>query len=249
VKARRFLETDRAYVVRTPASQSAWLGVGLLLLAALACGAVERTESTLPPVSAPPSASAAPTDAKIPASAGGTATPGSGDGSPQGPAISLLGSATFVGQAQAALELLASCAPEAVQTVDRHMNAIQESERSGMLVDTGIFLASSTTAFAPGYPPAAQVYWFAGAIVHDAQHSEQKAQGVIVDWSALSLPEREVIEADARGVQIEVLEDCLGALSAPDQASARYMLAYLQDMQAGVIPCDYCAVEWENRDW
>lgn len=221
----------------------------LLLPAALACAAIGRTEPALPPESATASPPAAPGNAEIPTRASGAGTPGSGERPPQPPAISLQGSAIFVGQAQAALELLASCAPEALQTVDRHMNAIQESDRSGMLVDSGIFLASSTTAFAPGYPPGAQVYWFAGAIVHDAHHSEQKAQGILVDWSALSLPEREVIEAGARGLQIAVLEDCLDALSAPDQTSARYMLGYLQDMQAGVIPCDYCAVEWENRNW
>ncbi len=239
-----FLETHVSRI-RPAARPFVWLGVCLLLPAGVACAPVGRTGPATSTTSRP----AAPTSAGIPTRAGATATPQSADRPARGPAISLQGSAAFVAQAQAALELLASCAPEALQTVDRHMNAIREFERSGMLVDTGIFLASSTTAFAPGYPPGAQGYWFAGAIVHDAHHSEQKAQGIIVDWSVLSLPERETIEADARGVQIAVLEECFDELSAPDQASARYMLTYLQDMQAGLIPCDYCAVEWENRDW
>lgn len=197
------------------------IGFALLLAGSLACAGSEGREPTL----APPSPTHSP------------------------PAISLQGSAAFVVRAQAALDLLASCAPHALRTVDRHMNAIQESDRSGMLVDTGVFLASSTTAFAPGYSSGAQIFWFAGAIVHDAHHSEQKAQGMVVDWSVLTLAQREAIEADARGVQIEVLEACLGGLGPADQSSARHMLSYLQDMQAGVIPCDYCAVEWENRDW
>jgi len=84
-------------------------------------------------------------------------------------AILVSGSDVFVTQTNAALDLLQQCAPEALATADQFLDAIQESDRSGMEVETDTFLVSLTTAFAPDYSLPAQVFWYAGSIIHDAR--------------------------------------------------------------------------------
>jgi hypothetical protein len=163
--------------------------------------------------------------------------------------IGLLGSAGFVSQTDRALAFLAACASTDLETADEFINVIEESDRSGMLVDQGVFLASQITAFAPGYSEAAQVFWYAGSIVHDAHHRWQAQQGMSTDWDALSLEQREALESDARGVQIAVLEICGGTLPAATEGEWTFMLKYLTDMQEGITPCDYCDTEWESRNW
>ena len=163
--------------------------------------------------------------------------------------IGVIGSDRFASQTELALDLLAACAPDALQSADEFIDVIQESERSGMLVGQGVFLASDVTAFAPGYSEMPQVFWYAGAIVHDAHHRAQSQQGRTLNWDALTLEERESVEAEAREVQIEALEMCADDLPAATQREWSFMLKYLTDMQAGITECDYCKVEWENRNW
>ena len=63
------------------------------------------------------------------------------------------------------------------------------------------------------------------------------------------MSEREAIEADARGVQIAALELCLDFVDPGARTEVEWMLQHLVDMQNGIIPCDYCEVEWADRDW
>ena len=163
--------------------------------------------------------------------------------------IGVLGSDQFVFQTVQSLSLLAVCAPEALRVVDEFIEVIQESDRSGMLVDHGVFLASNVTAFAPGYSEMPQVFWFAGSMVHDAHHRAQSQQGRTLNWDVLTLEERELVEAEAREVQIEALEMCGDDLPAATEREWSFMLKYLTDMQAGITGCDYCKVEWKNRNW
>ncbi len=163
--------------------------------------------------------------------------------------IQVIGSDDFVAQTNAALDLLQRCAPDALLTADEYLVAIQESDRSGMEVESGTFLASLSTAFAPDYSLPAQVFWYAGSIVHDARHTWQSMNGMTTDWSILTLEEREAIEADARSVQIAALERCVDFVGPSARTEVDWMLQYLVDMQNGVIPCDYCEVEWADRDW
>lgn len=167
-----------------------------------------------------------------------------------GPLLEAEGSAEFVAQAQAAFDMLAECSPEAYETVDAYIDLVQESDRSGMLVEERTFLASEITAFAPGYQPASQVFWFAGAMVHDARHVYQHEIGMTTSWDSMTLEERVEIEDDARGVQIEAMRACLPFVE-PEavRTQAAGLVNYLQGMQDGTAPCDYCEVEWANRDW
>jgi hypothetical protein len=168
---------------------------------------------------------------------------------PSGPSLRAEGSAEYVARAQAAFALLAACAPEALTTVDQYIDVVLQSERSGMLADEKMFLASDTTAFAPGLPASAQVFWFAGAMVHDARHAYQREMGVTISWDSMTIEERMLIEDDARAVQIEVMRACLPFIDPASADQGLRLLDYLQGMQDGTIPCDYCAVEWSSRDW
>jgi hypothetical protein len=163
--------------------------------------------------------------------------------------IQVVGSEAFIDQTNAALDLLAQCAPDALLTADEYLDAIQESDRSGMVVESGTFMASLSTAFAPEYSLPAQVFWYAGSIVHDARHNWQSKNGMTTNWGILTLAEREAIEADARGVQIAALQLCVDFVDPSARSEVDWMLQYLIDMQNGVIPCDYCEVEWADRDW
>jgi hypothetical protein len=163
--------------------------------------------------------------------------------------IQVLGSDAFVTQTNAVFDLLQRCAPDALVIADEYLDAIHESDRSGMEVESGTFLVSLSIAFAPDYSLPAQMFWYAGSIVHDARHNWQSKNGMTTDWSILTLEEREAIEADARGVQIAALEQCVDFVDPSARAEVDGMLQYLIDMQNGVIPCDYCEVEWVDRDW
>jgi hypothetical protein len=163
--------------------------------------------------------------------------------------IGIIGSDEFVSQTNRALSLLAVCAPNDLAIADGFLNAIEESDRSGMLVDHGVFLASHITAFAPGYSDDSQVFWYAGSIIHDAHHRSQAEQGMTTNWSAMSLEEREALEWDARAVQVAVLKKCGPTLPADIEWEWAFLLKYLTDMQDGITPCDYCDTEWESRNW
>lgn len=163
--------------------------------------------------------------------------------------IQVIGSEAFIDQTNAALDLLERCVPEALIVADEYLDAIRESDRSGMQVESGTFLVSLSIAFAPDYSLPAQVFWYAGSIVHDARHNWQSKNGMTTDWGILTLAEREAIEADARAVQIAALEQCVDSIDPSARNEVEWMLQYLIDMQNGVIPCDYCEVEWADRDW
>lgn len=163
--------------------------------------------------------------------------------------IQIIGSEAFVDQTNAALGLLERCAPDALTVADEYLDFIRESDRSGMEVESGTFLASLSTAFPPDYSLPAQVFWYAGSIVHDARHNWQSKNGMTTDWGILTLAEREAIEADARSIQITALGACVDFVDPSARSEVEWMLQYLIDMQNGVIPCDYCEVEWADRDW
>lgn len=219
----------------------------ITLLPALACGLPGTGPTPSPPTATALPPTSAPTATAVPIQAP-TATPTAAQPS-DGTGIDIEGPPEFTDQAQAALDLLGSCAPEALVTADQQLEAIVHSDRSGMDVASGAFMASNTTAFAPGYPESAQVFWFAGAIVHDARHRWQSENGMTTNWDAMSLEERQEIEHDARGVQIEALEGCLPEIPQEARTHAQGMLDYLTGMQTGEIPCDYCETEWADRDW
>ncbi|MYD29258.1 MAG: hypothetical protein F4X03_10180 [Dehalococcoidia bacterium] len=92
--------------------------------------------------------------------------------------IRVEGSNEFVEQVEAALQLLSERAPEALVRVEQGIATIRlVSSGSGMNLSSKIYLVEEGTAFAQGYSRREQVIWLAGAIVHDACHSNLYTQG------------------------------------------------------------------------
>ena len=165
------------------------------------------------------------------------------------PEISIRGEGAFVVQTRAALNMLAVCAPQALREADDALDTIREYNLSGMEVNSGTFLASNTTAFAQGYSRDAQIFWYAGTIVHDAHHRTQEQNGVDTNWGNLNEKQREAIESDARGVQLQVLQQCLPSLPQNVQREGQRIIKYLADMQSSTYRCDYCNREQGDRYW
>jgi len=163
--------------------------------------------------------------------------------------IEIRGNNEFVSQTRSAFNMLAQCDLDAFRKVDEFMAKIQEYNRSGMEIVSDTFLASNTTAFAPGYSREAQVFWYAGTMVHDAHHNWQSAQGMNTDWGSLSLEQREELETEARKVQIDTLQRCLPSIKESARSEAQAMIDYLVGMQDGTQECAYCKVEWGDRSW
>lgn len=92
--------------------------------------------------------------------------------------IEIIGDTDFVAHVEAAIALLAERAPEWHAEVLESVDRIQFVEAgSGMDVFTRTFNVGRQTAYAPGYGVEDQVEWLAGAIVHDACHSEMYIEG------------------------------------------------------------------------
>lgn len=163
--------------------------------------------------------------------------------------IELRGNNRFISQTRSALNLLAQCDEQAFLMVDENIDVIMEYNRSGMEVQSNTFLASNTTAYAPGYSREAQVFWYAGTMVHDAYHNLQDAQGINTDWGNLTIEQREALELAAIAVQVSTLERCLPFLKNSTQKEGEKMLSYLKSMRDGNTTCNYCTVGWEDRSW
>jgi hypothetical protein len=163
--------------------------------------------------------------------------------------ILINGSPEFRAQTIYSLELYKQCAPDAMAEADIYLVSITEYDRSGMDVYSGDFQAALPTAFIEGYLPEVQVFWFGSSIIHDSRHRWQHLNGINTNWSELDLPAREYIESDARGVQIAAMQECLDSVPPNARYQAENLLQYLEDMQSGKIPCDYCKVEYDDRDW
>ena len=220
--------------------------VTLVLLLSLACNApISAPSAAAPSATVPSGTTTTPDPAIVPTT---TPTP-RGVILVSGIDIAAIGSDAFLARTEEALLFLQDCAPDALAVADEFVSTIVESDRSGMVVAQGTFLASETTAFAPGYSQPAQVYWFAGSVVHDARHRWQDQAGTPTAWGSLTLEQRGAIESDARAVQIDALEECLDDVPEEARGEAEHLLQYLNDMQDGIIPCDYCEVEWADRDW
>ena len=92
--------------------------------------------------------------------------------------IEVLGDDSFKEWTERAMALLESEAPEAYEAVLESIDVIESvAAGSGMYVAEKRFAVGEQTAFAPGYDESAQLVWYAGSIVHNANHSAQYARG------------------------------------------------------------------------
>jgi hypothetical protein len=86
----------------------------------------------------------------------------------------------FVAWTEEALQLLRTEAPEWYEQVAASIRTFRSVPAgSGMDVFDKVYLVGEVTAYAPGFPPASQLIWYAGTIVHDSCHSERYDDGLV----------------------------------------------------------------------
>ncbi len=134
---------------------------------------------------------------------------------------------------EAALDLLEERAPfwygEVIESIDR----IQFVEAgSGMDVFTRTFRVGRQTAYAPGYPVDDQVEWLAGAMVHDACHSEAYVEGR--EWTG-------------RDAELECLIEQADALALHEDGDV--FETYVRSLIDGIDDPDNAYWTDPNRHW
>lgn len=153
--------------------------------------------------------------------------------------IKIRGGDPFVGQTLEALQILRDNAPDAYSKVQTYIAVIEESEHSGMaayLVQP-TFEVNDRTAF---YSPT----WYAGAIAHDATHSQlyheyAADQGLPVPEDAWTGPAKEL-------VCLKYQLDVAGRIGAP-----QYEIDWIAS-QDGTHPDVDGDIDWNDynlQDW
>ena len=90
------------------------------------------------------------------------------------------GSPDFIAWTEEALELLRTRAPEWYEQVAESIETLRSVPAgSGMDVFNKVYMVGDVTAYAPDFPPAGQLIWYAGTIVHDSCHSERFDEGLV----------------------------------------------------------------------
>lgn len=122
----------------------------------------------------------------------------------------------FKEKIESTFEFLAECAPEDLIFADKYLSGIYESNgsHSGAEIafnSTNILLTSNFTKYLPSnFSVSAQIFWYAGAIVHEARHSWQFQQsGLAKNWTSRTHEENTAMEIDALNVQIETFKKCI----------------------------------------
>jgi len=161
--------------------------------------------------------------------------------------IWIIGTYSFVVQTQSALDFLSECSPDTFAEIPRYIHLVVEFSKSGISPRYKVFSASKKTAFAPGRSQPVQLFWYAGAIVHDARHGWQYHNGLnIKSWDEKTVAEREIFEKDAISTTIPVLQQCTRYVP---QFAQHEIADMLEQMIAKQNTCDYCNISWMDRNW
>jgi hypothetical protein len=154
---------DRLNETRLTRRQLLMLGAGFALAACKGGGGSDSGAAAVSPTA---TREAAPTVVPSP-----TATV-----RPEG--IEVRGADSFKAWTQQALDLLKAKAAPEFQLVMSSIWVIESvTAGSGIVVQEKRFKVGDITAYAPGHPQPQQLIWYAGAIVHDANHSALFTRG------------------------------------------------------------------------
>ncbi len=162
------MDANRLLEIRRSRRQFLLISAGLI---AAACKSGSNGSTTSAPTQpASQSTAVEPTRAAATTAPAPTATT-----RPEG--IEVLGSDAFKTWTQQALDLLKTkAAPEYAQVLASIWIIESVTAGSGMVVREKRFKVGDETAQWPGYTADQQLIWYAGTIVHDANHSAQYAQ-------------------------------------------------------------------------
>ena len=180
--------------------------VVLILLTVLLLGCKANSD----PATATPTAEPAATTASAPESSptpAATPVPCSPEAAalhtPVANEIEIRGSDEFKAWTAQALELIATRAPDAYREVTQSIKVIESVPAgSGMYVEELRYAVGDQTAYPDGYDTDDQLIWYAGTIVHDANHSALCQQG-----KPYSGKEAEVASLQAQKAALELLSD------------------------------------------
>jgi len=162
------LDANRLLAIRRSRREFLLLSGGLI---AAACGGGSKGGSA----TAPTGASSQSTATEPTRSAPTTAPSPTATTRPAG--FEIRGADAFKTWTQQALDLLKTKAAPEYQLVADNVWIIESvTAGSGMVVKEKRFKVGDETAHVPGYTTDQQLIWFAGTIVHDANHSAQFAQ-------------------------------------------------------------------------
>jgi hypothetical protein len=160
---------DASRLLDIPRSRRQFLLISAGVIAAACGGGGSKDSASSVPTQAASGAEptrAAPTTAPSPAATT----------RPEG--IEIKGTDTFKSWTQQALDLLKTKAAPEYAVVMANVWVIESvTAGSGMVVQEKRFKVGDITAYAPGHPAAQQLIWYAGTIVHDANHSALFAAG------------------------------------------------------------------------
>ncbi len=146
------------------------------LMAALAILAGCKADST---TSSPEAAAERPTPTVVAVAEATTPTAVNPTATVSAKTIEVIGDDEFKAWTARALEFIELNAPDAFEEVQTSIDVIESVPAgSGIYVEEKRFAVGDQTAYAPDYDEARQLLWFAGAIVHDAHHSDQFSRGV-----------------------------------------------------------------------
>ena len=155
------------------------------------------------------------------------------------PNITIFGSQVFEDKIEAAFELLNRCAPEDLAAADKFITGIYEDSNgsySGAQIpfnSTNILLTSNFTKYLPSnYSSQAQIFWYAGAIVHEARHAWQFLQpGFVKNWSSRTPEETNAVEIDAINAQIATFKKCVDYIPVQNKDEAETILLKFTELK------------------
>ena len=157
------------------------------------------------------------------------------------PGIEILGSHEFDNNIESALILLHACDSSSFSDVNKYITAIYETNGSFAGADisygsTMMAASSNLTNYLPGNLTDAKIFWYMGAIVHEARHSWQFTQkGIVKNWTARTIEEENALEADAINSQVNAFRECISYVPASEKSQAETITGAFESLKEKIV--------------
>ncbi len=157
------------------------------------------------------------------------------------PKIEILGSPEFDSNIESALEMLSRCDSSSFSDVNKYITGIYATNGSYAGADisfgsTMMAASSNLTNYLPGNLTSARIFWYMGAIVHEARHSWQFTQkGIVNNWYSRTLKEENALEADAINSQVDAFRKCINYVPALEKPRAETILKAFEKLKENII--------------
>lgn len=153
------------------------------------------------------------------------------------PNVRIFGSPAFRDKIESAIEFLSKCSPQDLSNINKYITGIYEDNGSYAGADisygsTNMQASSNLTRYLPGnYSLDAQIFWYSGAIVHEARHSWQFLQpGLVKNWNSRTPAENNAVELDAVNIQIAAMKKCVDYVPYSSRSEAENILQKFEEL-------------------